>query len=51
MYLKVRLLFDPPISSSTMEAIKNSINELEWRLHTEVEIFDDKEDNNNVEVQ
>ena len=31
--LKVRLLFDPPQSSSTMEATKNLIGELEWRLY------------------
>ena len=31
--LKVRLLFDPPQSSSTMEATKNLISELEWRLY------------------
>ena len=38
--LKVRLLFDPPQSSSTMEATKNLISELEWRLYTAC----DKED-------
>ena len=32
--LKVRLLFDPPQSSTTMEATKNMIAELEWRLYT-----------------
>lgn len=31
--LKVRLLFDPPQSSATMEATKNLISELEWRLY------------------
>ena len=31
--LKVRMLFDPPQSSSTMEATKNLISELEWRLY------------------
>lgn len=31
--LKVRLLFDPPQSSSMMEATKNLIGELEWRLY------------------
>ena len=38
--LKVRLLFDPPQSSSMMEATKNLISELEWRLYAEC----DKED-------
>ncbi len=33
MALRVRLLFDPPQSSVTMEAIKNQIKELEYRLY------------------
>lgn len=33
VYLKVRLLFDPPASSSVMEAMNRSISELEWRLN------------------
>ena len=33
IYLKVRLLFDPPASSSVMEAINRSISEFEWRLN------------------
>lgn len=33
IYLKVRLVFDPPQSSAAMEAIKQSIAELEWRLN------------------
>ena len=33
MYLKVKLLFDPPLSSSVLEANKQLINELEWRLN------------------
>lgn len=37
IYLKVRLLFDPPTSSSTMEAIKSLISELEWRLNVIVD--------------
>ena len=32
--LKVRLLFDPPQSSTVMDAIKSQISELEWRLYT-----------------
>ena len=32
--LKVRLLFDPPQSSSVMDAIESQIGELEWRLYT-----------------
>lgn len=37
VYLKVRLLFDPPASSAVMDAIKNQISEYEWRLNVEVE--------------
>lgn len=32
MYLKVRMLFDPPESSAAIEAAKQQINEFEWRL-------------------
>lgn len=37
VYLKVKLLFDPPLSSSTIEAIERSIKELEWRLADKAE--------------
>ena len=37
MYLKVKLLFDPPASSSVMEAINRSINDIEWRLNFAVD--------------
>lgn len=33
MYMKVRLLFDPPASSAVMEALNRSISEFEWRLN------------------
>ena len=33
MHLKVKLLFDPPLNSAVMEAMKQQINELEWRLN------------------
>lgn len=34
--VKVRLLgFDPPQSSTTMEALKNTASEMEWRLNVE----------------
>ena len=32
IYLKVRTVFDPPTSSSVADAMKKSIDELEWRL-------------------
>lgn len=33
MYLKVRLLFDPPGTSFHINALENQIEELEWRLN------------------
>ena len=33
IYLKVRLLFDPPTSSSVLDSTNRLINELEWRLN------------------
>lgn len=32
MNLKVRLMFDPPLSSAAIEAINRQISELEWRI-------------------
>lgn len=37
IYLKVKLLFDPPLSSSVTDAMNNQIAELEWRLNAVVE--------------
>lgn len=37
VYLKVKLLFDPPLSSSVIEATDRQIAELEWRLNAAVE--------------
>lgn len=33
IYLRVRLLFDPPTNGAVMEAIKQTIQELEWRIN------------------
>lgn len=33
VYLKVKLLFDPPLSSAVMDATNRLISELEWRLN------------------
>ena len=38
MYLKVRLLFDPPLSSAVVDSINRQINELEWRLNVASEL-------------
>ena len=32
MFLKVKLLFDPPLSSAVIEATNRMISEFEWRL-------------------
>lgn len=37
MHLKVKLLFDPPLSSTVMECMKQMASELEWRLNVEAE--------------
>lgn len=33
MYLKVRMMFDPPTGGSHIEAVNRQINELEWRIN------------------
>ena len=38
VHLRVKLLFDPPLNSAIIEAIKESIKELEWRLNVRVEL-------------
>lgn len=40
MALKVRLLFDPPLSSAVMECMKQMISEYEWRLNVQAELND-----------
>lgn len=37
IYLKVKLLFDPPSNSSVIESINRQINEFEWRLNVKAE--------------
>lgn len=37
IYLKVRLLFDPPATSFTIKAFEDQIRELEWRLNVAAE--------------
>lgn len=46
MVLKVRLLFDPPMSSAVLECYKTQANEYEWRLKTMAEIQEVTEDGN-----
>lgn len=37
IYLKVKLMFDPPLASSVTESINRTISELEWRLNVAAE--------------
>jgi hypothetical protein len=37
LYLKVRMLFDPPANSFTLDAMKNAATEFEWRLNVHTE--------------
>ena len=37
IYLKSRLLFDPPTSASVLQAIKEQIADFEWRLNVQAE--------------
>ncbi len=37
MYMKVKLLFDPPSGSAHMEAMNRVIGEFEWRLNVAAE--------------
>ena len=37
VHLKVKLLFDPPLSSAVIESINRMISELEWRLNVAAE--------------
>lgn len=33
VYIKTRLLFDPPTSGSLMDSLKEQLKEMKWRLH------------------
>lgn len=40
VYMKVRLMFDPPLSSAVLDSMSRTICELEWRLNVQVDIVD-----------
>lgn len=44
MYLKVKMLFDPPTSSFVLDSYGRQANELEWRLNMQVENAAKEED-------
>ena len=37
VYLKVKMLFDPPLGSAVIESINRQISELEWRISVAVD--------------
>ena len=41
MFMKVKLMFDPPLSSAVIECTKEQIKELEWRLQIAAETTED----------
>lgn len=41
IYLKVKMIFDPALNGSIIEANKEMLKELEWRINLEVEISSD----------
>lgn len=43
LYLKIKLMFDPPTNSTVIDAFNKSLSELEWRMMLAVET-------NNLEV-
>lgn len=42
IYLRVKVLFDPPSSGTLMDSINRQINELEWRLNVTAETQESK---------
>lgn len=37
VYLRVRMIFDPPASSTAMNAMENQAKEIEWRINVMVD--------------
>lgn len=44
VYLKVRLIFDPPTSSAVIDSMNRMISELEWRINVTVDPGDSGEE-------
>ena len=42
VYMKVKILFDPPISSAAIESINQLTSELEWRIQVATDPVKDK---------
>lgn len=39
VYIKVKLLFNPPNNSFTLNEMKEELREIEWRINSEVECY------------
>lgn len=50
MYLKVKLLFDPPLSSSVIESMNRMISEFEWRLQVAADSWASANDLSELDV-
>lgn len=37
IHMRVKLMFDPPLSATASEAMNSAIKEFEWRLHVDAE--------------
>ena len=44
VHLKVKLLFDPPLSSAVMESMNRMISELEWRILVATDPIENEEE-------
>lgn len=44
VHLKVKLLFDPPLSSAVMESMNRMISELEWRILVAADPIENEEE-------
>ncbi len=51
VYIKVKLLFDPPTSSFVLDAFKTQLSELEFRLLSKKEVDDYKNSLEGGEIQ
>lgn len=47
MYLRVKLLFDPPLGSAVIDVMNRQINEYEWRLSVAVDPGESKGEEEN----
>lgn len=43
VYMKVKLIFDPPLSSAVLESMNRTISELEWRLNVAADTINSTE--------